>query len=668
MRYLLTGGDVWTGSSFEKLDVAIQDGRIVSVSPFIDRAGYKVVEFHHRLLVPGFVDVHVHLREPGFSYKETIRTGTQAAAAGGYTQVLSMPNLNPVPDSLEALQEQLALIGRDAVVRVLPYGAITKGEQGEELADLEAMAPYVAGFTDDGRGVQSDDMMRQAMLEAKRLGKPIVAHCEVNELLRGGCIHDGRWAREHGFPGICSESEWRQIERDLKLVEETGCQYHVCHISAKESVELIRRAKSRGLPVTCETGPHYLTLCDEDLQDEGRFKMNPPLRSAADRDALIAGLLDGTIDCIITDHAPHSAEEKSKGLRGSAMGVVGLETAFAVLYTKLVEPGIVPLETILDRLIVRPRKIFGLPERRIAEGQAADLTILNLHAPHVVDPDTFLTQGRATPFAGMTVTAAVEKTFCDGKVVYDRAERSAEATMTLTARRQLTKDVFELTFSGDTSAITRPGQFVNILVEGCFLRRPISVCDWAPGKLTLIARAQGQGTQTLCHAEIGTRFSMLMGLGNGYDVDAALEHKPILVGGGVGVPPLYALAKAFLVKGVTPTIALGFNSDKELFYAEEFQALGCPVLVSTADGSYGTKGFVPAVIEKTTCDYALCCGPIPMLRAVDAMPQITGGQYSFEERMGCGFGACVGCTCKTKYGNKRICKDGPVLFKEEIIW
>ena len=418
MRYLLTGGNVWTGSSFEKLDVAIHDGRIVSVSPFIDRAGYKVVEFHHRLLVPGFVDVHVHLREPGFSYKETIRTGTRAAAAGGYTAVCTMPNLKPVPDSLEALQEQLSLIGRDAVVGVLPYGAITKGEKGEELADLEAMAPYVAGFSDDGRGVQSEDMMRQAMIRAKALGKPIVAHCEVNELLRGGCIHDGVWAREHGFPGICSESEWRQIERDLKLVEETGCRYHVCHISTMESVELIRRAKSRGLPVTCETGPHYLTLCDEDLQDEGRFKMNPPLRSAADRDALVAGLLDGTIDCIATDHAPHSAEEKSKGLRGSAMGVVGLETAFPVLYTQLVQTGILPLETLINAMAVNPRRIFRLEGGTLSEGAIADVTVLDLNRPHVIDSTSFRSLGRATPFDGWGVSAAVALTLCGGEIVY----------------------------------------------------------------------------------------------------------------------------------------------------------------------------------------------------------------------------------------------------------
>ncbi len=422
MRYLLTGGSVFLGSCFQPMDVAICDGRIVSVSPLLPREGFQVIQVNQCFLVPGFVDVHVHLREPGFSYKETIRTGTMAAAAGGYTAVCSMPNLNPVPDTLPALQEQLDLIRRDAVVSVLPYGAITRGEQGAELADLEAMAPHVAGFSDDGRGVQSGARMRSAMQLAKRLGKPVAAHCEVNELLRGGCIHDGAWARSHGFPGICSESEWRQIERDLALVRETGCQYHVCHISTKESVALIRQAKADGLPVSCETAPHYLTLCDEDLQDDGRFKMNPPLRSREDRQALLEGLLDGTIDCIATDHAPHSAEEKAKGLRGSAMGIVGLETAFPILYTRLVQPGIVPLELLLDRLIVRPRRIFGLPGGSLTAGAPADLAVLDLNAPHTVEPSHFRSRGRATPFAGAPVSAAIAMTFCGGRMVYTREE------------------------------------------------------------------------------------------------------------------------------------------------------------------------------------------------------------------------------------------------------
>ena len=417
MSLLLTGGAVFLNGRFQNMDLAIDQGRIVSVSP--SQENTSVIELHNRLIVPGFVDVHVHLREPGFSYKETISSGTAAAAAGGYTAVCAMPNLKPVPDTADALGLQLDLIRKNARVRVYPYGAITQGEKGEELADLAEMAPDVAGFSDDGRGVQSRELMRQAMLLAKRLDKPIVAHCEDESLLtKGWAIHDGGFARRNGFPGNNPASEWKQVERDIQLVRETGCRYHVCHISTKESVALIRAAKAEGLPVTCETGPHYLVMCDEDLLDEGRFKMNPPIRSAEDRDALVAGLLDGTVDCIATDHAPHSAEEKAKGLRGSLNGIVGLETAFPILYTNLVETGIVPLETILNALCVNPRKIFGLPGGELTEGQIADLTVLDLNRPHIIDSSTFRSLGRATPFEGWGVSAAVAMTICGGEIVY----------------------------------------------------------------------------------------------------------------------------------------------------------------------------------------------------------------------------------------------------------
>jgi len=417
MSLLLTGGAVFLNGSFQNMDLAIDQGRIVSVSSSQESA--SVIKLDNCLIVPGFVDVHVHLREPGFSYKETIFSGTAAAAAGGYTAVCAMPNLKPVPDNADALGLQLDLIRKNAKVRVYPYGAITCGEKGETLADLTEMAPDVAGFSDDGRGVQSRELMRQAMLLAKELDKPIVAHCEDESLLaKGWAIHDGDFARRNDFPGNDPASEWKQVERDIQLVRETGCRYHVCHISTKESVALIRAAKAEGLPVTCETGPHYLVLTDEDLLDEGRFKMNPPIRSAEDRDALVAGLLDGTVDCIATDHAPHSAEEKSKGLRGSLNGIVGLETAFPILYTNLVEPGIVPLETILNALCVNPRRIFGLPGGSLEEGQIADLTVLDLNRPHVVDSNSFRSLGRATPFDGWGVSAAVAMTICGGEIVY----------------------------------------------------------------------------------------------------------------------------------------------------------------------------------------------------------------------------------------------------------
>ena len=367
------------------------------------------------VVFPGFCDVHVHFREPGFSYKETIATGSRAAARGGYTAVCTMPNLNPVPDSVENLDVQRRLIEETACIHVYPYGAITVGEQGGVLSDLEGMAPGVVGFSDDGRGVQSDSLMRQAMLRAKALGKPIVAHCEVNSLLRGGYIHDGDYAKSHGHRGICSESEWGQIARDLELVKETGCAYHVCHVSAKESVALIRKAKAEGLDVTCETGPHYLVMDDSALQEDGRFKMNPPLRGKEDREALIQGILDGTIDMIATDHAPHSAEEKSRGLEKSAFGIVGIETAFPILYTYLVKPGILSLNKLLELLCVNPRRRFGLP-------LGTDYSIWDLNAAYPIDPEDFLSKGRATPFTGWQVNGKCIATVCDGKLAYAAPE------------------------------------------------------------------------------------------------------------------------------------------------------------------------------------------------------------------------------------------------------
>ena len=378
-----------------------------------DAAFPKLMEFNspEYTLLPGFCDVHVHFREPGFSYKETIASGCAAAARGGYTAVCTMPNLNPVPDSAEHLRVQQELIDRQASIAVYPYGAITVGQAGECLARLDALAPQVIAFSDDGKGVQSDAMMREAMLRAKALGKMIVAHCEVNALLRGGYIHDGAYAAAHGHRGICSESEWGQIARDLKLAKETGCAYHVCHISTKESVELIRRAKAEGVDVTCETGPHYLILDDSDLQEDGRFKMNPPLRSAADREALIEGLLDGTIDMIATDHAPHSAEEKSKGLEKSAFGIVGLETAFPLMYTHFVKPGILTLERLLELLVFNPRRRFQIP-------LGNEFSVWNLNRAAVIDPAEFCSMGKATPFAGQEVFGTCMLTVKDGQLVY----------------------------------------------------------------------------------------------------------------------------------------------------------------------------------------------------------------------------------------------------------
>ena len=363
-------------------------------------------------LLPGFCDVHVHLREPGFSYKETIKTGSKAAARGGYTAVCTMPNLKPVCDSPEHLAMQREIIERDACIAVYPYAAITLNQAGEALADLEALAPHVIAFSDDGHGVQSESMMREAMTWARTLGKMIVAHCEDNSLLRGGYIHDGAYAASHGHKGICSESEWRQIERDLKLADETGCAYHVCHISTKKSVALIRDAKKSGVNVSCETAPHYLLLDENDLEEDGRFKMNPPLRAEKDREALVAGLLDGTIDMIATDHAPHSAEEKSKGLQGSAFGIVGLETAFPLLYTNVVKTGILSMEALLNLLVYNPRKRFNIP-------LGNDFSIWDLDAKYTIDPKDFLSKGKASPFTGRSVYGKCLLTVYGGHVVYE---------------------------------------------------------------------------------------------------------------------------------------------------------------------------------------------------------------------------------------------------------
>ena len=416
MNCILKDAKVYIDGKLSVKDIYIADGTVfLEYTPLF--SDFTVIPFNNRFIFPGFTDVHVHLREPGFLYKETIETGTKACARGGYTTVCSMPNLNPSPDSVEGLAPQLEAIEKSAVIDVRPFGTITKGSLGEELSDMEAIGHKVAGLSDDGRGVQNVGMMEAAMLKAKALGKIISAHCEDNSLLLGGYIHDGDYAKEHGHKGICSESEWGPIKRDLDLVRKTGCAYHVCHISTKESVELIRNAKKEGLDVTCETAPHYLVLSDKDLQEDGRFKMNPPLRSEADRLALIEGIKDGTIDMIATDHAPHSAEEKSKGLKDSLMGVVGIETAFSVLYTHLVKTGIITLEKLLSLLCDNPRNRFGFGAE-IHEGSKASLTVFDLDTEYTVNPEDFVSKGRSTPFAGEKLFGKCIMTMHNGNVVW----------------------------------------------------------------------------------------------------------------------------------------------------------------------------------------------------------------------------------------------------------
>ena len=409
MKALFKNANVYVNGEFKKQTMLL-DGTSLSIfTGDVSRIDCPV--FDNIAIFPGFCDVHVHFREPGFSYKETIASGSAAAAHGGYTAVCTMPNLNPTPDSAENLRIQTEIIDRDAKIAVFPYGTITKGQLGEELSDMENMADEVIGFSDDGKGVQTDELMQRAMEKARSLGKMIVAHCEDNSLLRGGYIHDGEYARAHGHKGICSESEFAQIARDLELVKNVGCKYHVCHVSAKESVEIIRKAKSEGIDVTCETAPHYLTMTDLEIGEDGRFKMNPPIRSAADRDALIEGIKDGTVDMIATDHAPHSTEEKSRGLEKSNMGVVGIETAFPVMYTYLVKPGVLSLAELVALMSVKPRERFGITAD-------AGFTVFDLSEEYSIDPNEFLSMGRSTPFTGVRVFGKCLATVYKGKIAY----------------------------------------------------------------------------------------------------------------------------------------------------------------------------------------------------------------------------------------------------------
>ncbi len=426
MNFVLKNAKVYRKGKFIKGDILVKDGRLSHLFGFssvpCDAAVYNA---ENCIIIPGLVDVHVHLREPGFSFKETIKSGTMAAAHGGFTHVCSMPNLNPVPDNMKNLKQQLDLIKSDAVIKVTPYGSITIGQMGDELSDMEDMKDLVAGFSDDGKGVQEAEMMVMAMEEAKTCGKMIVAHCEDNSLLRGGYIHDGEYARLHGHRGICSESEYLPIKRDIHLAKRTGCSYHVCHISTKESVEIIRQAKKEGVDISCETAPHYLVFNDMDLQEDARFKMNPPIRSEEDRLALIEGIKDGTIEMIATDHAPHTAEEKGRGLEKSLMGVVGLETAFPVLWTELVMKNVITAEHLVKIMSTNPAKRFGF-ESGLDNGKIADFAVFDVNEEYEINPEEFLSMGRATPFEGRKVFGRCLMTVCGGEIVYSDMEGRKE--------------------------------------------------------------------------------------------------------------------------------------------------------------------------------------------------------------------------------------------------
>jgi len=430
MKTLITGGNILMKNGFVKSDMLIADGKVFALAPeFSDNEADRVIRCDNSFIIPAFADVHVHLREPGFEYKETIRTGTMAAARGGYSTICSMPNLKPVPSSPEAMKAELDAIEKDAVIKVYPYGTITMDQSGTgELSDMEGLSDKAVAFTDDGKGIQKTELMSKAMRKAKELNKIIAAHCEDESWIpEGGCVHAGRFARANGFAGIPSESEWCQAERDLDLERMIGGRYHICHVSSAETVELVRRAKKEGVDVTCETAPHYLVLCEDDILDEGRFKMNPPVRSCEDREAIIEGIIDGTVDMIATDHAPHTAEEKDGGLRGSAFGIVGLETAFPVLFTQLVLGGKISLEKLVKLMAVAPRRRFGLDDGSeysisakgyICEGQTADITVLDIEDEYCIDPSNFISMGKSTPFSGMRVRGKIIATFADGKEVY----------------------------------------------------------------------------------------------------------------------------------------------------------------------------------------------------------------------------------------------------------
>ncbi|MDD6190389.1 MAG: dihydroorotase [Firmicutes bacterium] len=634
----------------EEIDIALREG--------IPSPGVSDFDFNSCFVFPGFTDVHVHLREPGFLFKETIGTGSEAAAAGGFTNIVTMPNLNPCPDSIENLQVQTEAIKEKGIVNIFPAGAISKGEKGEELADIRELSEHVIGFSDDGRGVMSENLMREAMITAKALNKPIIAHCE-----------------DENFPRESSEAEYMQLKRDLDLVRETGCRYHLCHMSTKESVELIREAKSEGLPVTCETAPHYLVLDSELIKDEilredgGRFKMNPPIKEPEDRRALIEAIKDGTIDMIATDHAPHTAEEKSKGFRDSAFGIVGLETAFPILYTELVLKEIISLDELVDLMSVKPAEIFGIgtgagtSEEAIASGE---YTIWDLDEEYEVNPDEFLTMGRSTPFEGRTVKGRNIMTVIDSKPVWRR--QSLDCKMTITENTGISEGFYKLTLRGN-HGITKAGQFINIKVPEHYLRRPLSVCDFTKEEVTVIYKVVGSGTEKLAKMTEGEKLDVLSPLGNGFTVTG---KKPLLIGGAAGAATMYGLCRKYVEAGIRPTVVAGFRTGNQVFYVDEFAALGAELHIATEDGSQGTKGFVTDVLRNLRTDefdMFCACGPEMMLKVIDeVMPEGADGQLSFEERMGCGFGACMGCSCETKYGNKRICKEGPVMDRREIIW
>lgn len=420
MILLKNGRQINENNELVAVDLLVKDGIIIEMNECIENTEAQVYDLAGKLVSPGLIDVHVHLREPGYERKETIETGTKAAARGGYTTIAAMANTIPVPDSMESVTYIEGLLQQSAQVRVFPYAAITLGERGQEIVDVEALSETsILGFSDDGRGIQEAGVMYQAMQRAKAVNKPIVAHCEDDSLLFGGYLHDGEYAKANGHRGILSVSESAQIARDIMLAQATGVHYHICHISTKESVELVRFAKAQGINVTAEVSPHHLILCDTDIvNDDPNFKMNPPLRADADRIACVQGLLDGTIDVIATDHAPHHEDEKAWGIETAPFGIVGLETAFPLMYTKFVKTGKMTLKQLIDCMSTKPANIFNLPYGTLEVGAAADITIIDLDKEMEIDSSQFLSKGKNTPFNGYNVTGWPVMTLVGGRVAY----------------------------------------------------------------------------------------------------------------------------------------------------------------------------------------------------------------------------------------------------------
>jgi len=656
----------------EKGDLLIKDGLIAAIGANLKDDTAKDVNLEGKLLVHNFIDMHTHLRDPGLTYKEDVNTGTMSALYGGYGTVIAMANTKPVMDNADTVQVLRDKVKDEGHVHVYTYAAITKGLKGEELTDMEGLMKddMVIGFSDDGVGVQDDDMMDEAMHMAHDLDTILVCHCEDNDELKpGGCVHDGIYAKEHNLVGINNASEYNEVRRDIKMALRHDTRFHVCHISTRESVEALRTGRSESLKISGEVTPHHLVFDENDIVGEDEFyKMNPPLRSKEDHEALIEGLKDGTITAISTDHAPHATSEKRKGMTDAAFGIIGLQHAFPIIYTKLVRTGIVPLETVLAALTTGPADILRL-EGDIRVGAKANICVFDLNDHYEIKEQDLKSKAINTPFLGERVYGRLMCNIVDGELT-DMLDATPMSDMTVKSHQELVPDVYEMVLEGDAArALSMPGQFINLKLTSQmtpYLRRPMSVCDYDKHHIKLIYRKVGVGTAVMAALKPGDKLNVLSGLGHGFDV-AKTQKKALVIGGGLGVPPMYRLTKDLLSAGLDVTVVLGFNSADDVFYAREFEALA-PTYLATMDGSLGTKGTVLDAIKANNVDYDYyyACGPLPMLEALAQFDE--NGQLSYEARMGCGFGACMGCSQPMKDGSsKRVCLEGPVFDASEVM-